>query len=83
MQRVGNNYKLKLAYSDMAGAHTVLIVRTACGTVVAAANPIASILTGRGLGRAECVHGVGNNLRPRLAWRSMTGACMSTVALDV
>ena len=26
MQRVGNNYKLKLTYSDMAGAHTVLIV---------------------------------------------------------
>ena len=69
MQNVWNNYKPKLTYNDMAGAFT--------------ANPIVSMTNGRGFGWAECVHGVGNNLRPRLAWRSMTGACMSTVALDV
>ena len=45
------------------------------------ANPIASIPNGRGFGWAECVRGVGNISWLRLAWRSMTGALMSTIAL--
>ena len=67
MQHVGNSYKPKLIYNDMAGALT--------------ANPIPSIPDGRGFGWAEGVRGVGNNLGLRLAWRSMTGALMSAAAL--
>ena len=67
VQRVDYIYKLKLTYRYIVGALTVLIVRMACGTVPAAANPITSILIRRGLERAECGHSVGNNLRPRLA----------------
>ena len=64
---MGNSYKPKLIYNDMAGALT--------------ANPIASITNGRGLVRAECVRGVGNISWLRLAWRSMTGTLMSAIAL--
>ena len=33
--------------------------------------------------KTKYVHGVGNNLRLRPAWRSITGARMSTIALYV
>ena len=69
VQNVWNNYKPNLTYNDIAGAFT--------------ANPRVSMTNGRGFGWAESVHGVGNKLRPRLAGRSMTGACMRAVALDV
>ena len=45
VHRVDYTYKLKLTYRYIVGALTVLIVRTACGTVVAASkNSIASKL---------------------------------------
>ena len=67
MQNVGNDYRPKFTYSDMAGDLT--------------ASPMVSMTNGRGVGWAKYVRGVRNNLRLRLAWRSMTGVLMSTTAL--
>ena len=69
VQNVWNNYKPNLTYNDIAGAFT--------------ANPKVSRTNGRGFGWAESVHGVGNNSRQRLAWRSMSGVFTSTIALYV
>ena len=69
MQNVGNDYRPKFTYSDMAEDLT--------------ASPRVSMTDGRGVGWAKYVRGVRNNLRLRLAWRSMTGAFMSTIALYV
>ena len=66
---MGNDYRPKFTYSDMDEDLT--------------ASPMVSMTNGRGVGWAKYVRGVRNNLRLRLAWRSMTGAFMSTIALYV
>ena len=79
MQRVGNNYKLKLTYSDMAGAPTVLIVHTACGTVV---QPSEQPMYGdSGIGWAQLVRCVGMCLHMSDIWSaavSVTAWLLST-----
>ena len=91
MQNVGNNYRLKITYRDMAGDITaspmVSMTNARCGkqceTEACLEEHDKGVHERISIVCAKGVHGVGNNLRQGVACRSMVGEDMCAVEVDV